>query len=167
MTEGKNSIPDNVAFLKTKADKIPTAMLTTYTANKGFHSRPMGTAEIDAQGNIWFFTNELSAKVNETSIDDKVSVTYADSALHTYLSIKGKAMLVDDKAKMKTLWNPFIHAFFPKGLDDPNLTLLKIETTELEYWESSTSKIVLFFNILKSNLLGEVFDEGQHGTLKL
>lgn len=158
---------DHVHFLKGKVDNIRTAMLTTFTTIKGFHARPMGTADIDADGNIWFFTNEYSAKAKEISVDNKVGVTYADSGTNTYLSIKGTAVLVDDREKMKTLWNPFISAFFPDGINDPKLILLKVETTDLEYWDSSSSKIVVLFNMLKANLLGKQYDEGEHGKVKL
>jgi general stress protein 26 len=158
---------EHVHFLKGKVDNIRTAMLTTFTAAKGFHARPMGTADIDADGNIWFFTNEYSAKAKEISMDNKVGVTYADAGTNTYLSIKGSAILVDDREKMKALWNPFISAFFPDGINDPKLVLLKVETTDLEYWDSNSSKIVVLFNMLKANLLGKQYDEGEHGKVKL
>jgi general stress protein 26 len=158
---------ENIHFLKEKANNIRTAMLTTFTAAHGFHSRPMGTADIDEHGDIWFFTNEYSPKAKEISADNKVSLTYADSGTSTYLSIKGKASLIDDKDKMKALWNPFIQAFFPDGINDPKLILLKVETTDMEYWDSSSSKIVVLFNMLKANLLGKQYDEGEHGKLKL
>jgi len=158
---------EHVQFLKQKVDNIRTAMLTTFTQAKGFHCRPMGTADVDANGDIWFFTNEYSSKAKEVSIDNKVNITYADSGTNTYLSIKGKAQLIDDKEKMKALWNPFVSAFFPDGIDDPKLILLKVETSDMEYWDSSSSKIVVLFNMLKANLLGKQYDEGEHGKLKL
>jgi len=158
---------EHVHFLKQRVDNIRTAMLTTFTPSKGFHCRPMGTAEIDTNGDLWFFTNEYSAKAKEISADNKVNVTYSDSGTNTYLSIKGHAHLVDDKEKMRALWNPYIQAFFPDGLGDPKLILLKVETSDMEYWDSSSSKIVVLFNMLKANLLGKQYDEGEHGKLKL
>jgi general stress protein 26 len=162
----KGSHHDNVKVLSNKVGKIKTAMLTTYTSEEGFHSRPIGTAEVDADGNLWFFTNEFSEDDKEISIDDKVSVTYEDNSSRTYLSIKGKALLVDDKAKMKKLWTSYIKTFFPKGVNDPKLTLLKVETSDLEYWETSSIKIVILFDMLKINVLGEPFDEGAHGKIQ-
>jgi general stress protein 26 len=157
----------NAGILRSKVEKIKTAMLTTFTFDGGFYSRPMGTAEVDADGNIWFYTNEFSDKVEGISVDNMVSLTYSDKDNNTYLSIKGKACLVDDWTKMEELWNPFVNTFFPQGLDDPKITLLKVETTELEYWESSSSKIVVLFNIIKANLLGEEYIEGEHRKLAL
>jgi general stress protein 26 len=158
---------EHVHFLKQKVNNIRTAMLTTFTKTRGFHCRPMGTAEIDRNGDIWFFTNEYSAKAKEISADNKVNVTYSDSGTNTYLSIKGHAHLIEDKEKMKQLWNPYIQAFFPDGLGDPKLILLKVETSDLEYWDSGSSKIVVLFNMLKANLLGKQYDEEEHGKIKL
>src|SRR6478609_5472011 len=110
---------ESLQYLQDKIKEVRTAMLTTYSEEKGFHSRPMGTADVDSEGNIWFFTNEFSPKVSEISVENTVSLTYSDPKDHTYLSIVAEAAIVDDKEKMKELWNPFIKAFFPKGLDDP------------------------------------------------
>lgn len=158
---------ESIQFLKDKATHIRTAMLTTYSSKKGLHSRPMGTADIDDNSDIWFFTNEYSEKADEISADNAVALTYADPHNHTYISITGEAELVDYKAKMKELWNPFVQAFFPEGLDDPKLTLLKITPTDAEYWDSSSSKMVVLFNMLKAVVTGKQYDEGKHGKIEL
>ncbi|HEK21262.1 MULTISPECIES: pyridoxamine 5'-phosphate oxidase family protein [unclassified Mucilaginibacter] len=158
---------EGLEYLKDKVKEIKTAMLTTYTEEKGFHSRPMGTADIDDEGNIWFFTNEYSPKVSEISMENTVSLTYSDVKNHTYLSIVATAQVVDDKEKMKELWNPFIQTFFPQGLDDPKLTLLKVIPNDAEYWDSSSSRMVVLFNMLKATLTGKQYDEGKHGKVAL
>jgi general stress protein 26 len=158
---------ESLQYLRDKVKEVKTAMLTTYSEDKGFHSRPMGTADIDDDGNIWFFTDEFSTKANEISIENTVSLTYADTHNHTYLSINGDAELVDDREKMKALWNPFVKAFFPKGVDDPKLILLKITPADAEYWDSSSSSMVVLFNILKAAVTGTQYDEGKHGKITL
>lgn len=158
---------ESLKYLQDKVNEVKTAMLTTYNAEKGFSSRPMGTADIDNEGNIWFFTNEYSPKASEISVENTVSLTYSDVKDHTYLSIVAEASLVDDKAKMKELWNPFIEAFFPQGIDDPKLTLLKVVPTDAEYWDSSSSSMVVLFNMLKARLTGKQYDEGKHGKIDL
>ena len=157
---------ESIRFLKEKVEHIRTAMLTTYTKD-GFHSRPMGTAQIDNDENIWFFTNEYSGKAKEISTENAVSVTYTDVHHHTYISILGNAELVEDKDKMKELWNPFVKAFFPKGLEDPQLVLLKVAMTDAEYWDSSSSSIVVLFNMLKAAVTSTEYDEGHHGKIDL
>lgn len=158
---------ESLKYLQDKIKEVRTAMLTTYNQEKGFSSRPMGTADVDADGNIWFFTNEYSEKASEISVENRVSLTYSDPKDHTYLSILGDAQLVDDRKKMEELWNPFIKAFFPKGLDDPKITLIKITPTDAEYWDSSSSSMVVLFNMLKAVVSGKQYDEGKHGKIDL
>lgn len=157
---------ETIGYLRDKIDSIRSAMLTTYTLEKGFHSRPMGTADVDTNGDIWFFTNEYSSKVNEISHDNKVLLTYTSKEDNFYLSIKGIASVVDNRERMKDLWNPFIEAYFPAGIDDPKLTLLKVDTTEAEYWESSSSKIVLLYQFVKSAITGKP-STGTHDVVEL
>jgi len=158
---------DPIKFLKDKVEDVRIAMLVTVNQNHEIHSRPMGTADLDKEGNIWFFTNEYSSKVDEISHENKVVVTYSNPNNNTYLSIKGTASLVDDREKMKQLWNPIIKAFFPDGLDDPKLTLLKVDTEEAEYWDSNSSKMVVAFQMLKAAITGERYDQGDHGKIEL
>ncbi|WP_299291477.1 pyridoxamine 5'-phosphate oxidase family protein [uncultured Mucilaginibacter sp.] len=158
---------DQIKFLKDKIEDVRIAMLVTVNQNHEIHARPMGTAKVDDEGNIWFFTNEYSSKVDEVSHENKVVVTYSNPSNNTYLSIKGTASLVDDKEKMKELWNPIIKAFFPDGIDDPKLTLLKVDTQEAEYWDSNSSKMVVGFQMLKAIVTGGRYDQGDHGKIQL
>jgi general stress protein 26 len=158
---------ESLKYFRDEINEVKTAMLTTYNPDKGFSSRPMGTADVDDEGNIWFFTSEHSEKASEISVENTISLTYSDPKNHTYLSIMGEAEFVDDKAKMKELWNPFVKAFFPEGLNDPKLILLKIIPTDAEYWDSSSSSMVVLFNMLKAVVSGKRYDEGKHGKIAL
>lgn len=158
---------EDIDYLRGKIDGIRTGMLTTYSLTEGFHSRPMGTAQLDPQGNLWFFTNELSTKVAEISHENKVSVTYSDTKDNVYLSLNGIAETVDDKLKMQELWNPFVGVYFPKGLDDPKLTLLKVDLTSAEYWDSSEGKIVVLFKLALAKITGKKPDLGKHDEVEL
>ncbi len=157
---------ETIGFMRDKIDSIRTGMFTTFTTEKGFQSRPMGTAEVDAEGNIWFFTNEYSSKVDEISHENKVSLTYADKETSFWMSIKGVAGLVDDRDRMRSLWNPFVEAYFPAGVDDPKLILLKVDPTEVEYWEGSTGKVAMVLNMVKSAITGKP-STGTHEVVDL
>ncbi len=163
----EQSKSEQVKYLKDKIEDVRVAMLVTVNAKHEIHSRPMGTAHVDEDGNIWFFTNEYSSKVDEISHENKVVVTYANSNNSTYLCIKGTAELVDDRAKMEEYWNPIIKAFFPAGIDDPKLTLMKIDTEEAEYWDSNSSKMVVAFQMLKAAVTGKPYGKDDHGKIEL
>lgn len=146
---------------------VNIAMLTTMHDNDELHSRPMATADVDDEGNLWFFTDEFSSKVNEIAVDKHVNVTYADKGENLYLSISGKAILVDDRDKMKALYTPVIKAWFPDGIDDPRLGLLKITPHHSEYWDSSSNKMVTLYRIAKAIITKDGEDIGEHGKLDI
>jgi hypothetical protein len=60
----------------------------------------------------------------------------ARDALRRHVSLSGRATLVRDAAKASELWSPLYREWFPKGLEDPELALLRIEVTRAEYWDS-------------------------------
>lgn len=158
---------ENIEKLRGMIDKIKTCMLTTYDTHQEFHSRPMGTAQVDVEGNIWFFTNEFSPKVAEISLENKVSLTYADTSNHVYIAVNGTAYVVEDREKMKELWNPYVEIFFPDGIDDPALSLLRIDTESAEYWDGSASKIALIFKMIKAAVTGKKYEAGDHEKVDL
>ncbi len=158
---------ESISKLKELIKDVKIAMLTTFSEQDSLHSRPMGTQEMDDEGNLWFFTNEFSPKVKEISKNNEVSVTYAHPGNNTYVSILGDASVIEDRAKIEEMWNPVLKAWFPKGLEDPDLALLKIDVTDAEYWDGSSNKMVVLFNMVKAAVTGQTYNEGDHSRLKL
>ncbi len=81
--------------------------------------------------------------------------------------MSGDAEVVNDRAKMEELWSEMCKAWFPKGLDDPDLCLLKVEVNTAEYWESPSGKMVQVLGFLKALATGERADPSGHGEIDL
>ena len=113
------------------------AMLTTKEKDGTLRSRPMATLQLDGEGNLWFFTSRSSPKIVEAR--QQVNLCYMRTAKQDYLSVSGAAELVHDKEKMQALWSPWIQPWFPKGVDDPDLGLLKVSIMGVEYWDAPDS----------------------------
>lgn len=143
------------------------AMLTTVDQTGELRSRPMGTMSVEFDGDLWFFTKEHSPKVSEIMRDNKVNVSYCDTGSQNFVSITGDAELITDKAKMAELWTPILKAWFPDGLEDPELSLLKITVTKAEYWDAPSSKIVQMIGFAKAAVTGKPYDAGEHGKIEL
>ena len=152
--------------LRNLIDDVNIGMLVTKHEDH-LHSRPMATSDVDDEGNLWFFTNEFSGKIDQLEHDSHVCVSYSNPSKNTYIAVRGTAELVNDKAKLQDLYTPALKAWFPEGLDDPKLALLKVNTEQAEYWDSSSSKMVTFFNVLKAVVTGQKYDAGDHGKLNL
>lgn len=127
----------------------------------------MSTQEFDENGDIWFFTSDQTHKVSEIAAEERVNVAYAKPDDSTYVSISGTAHLVKDKAKMEELWSPILKVWFPDGLDDPTLSLLKIEIEKAEYWETTSGKLVQLFGFVKALATGKSAEWGENRKIDL
>jgi general stress protein 26 len=58
-----------------------------------------------------------------------------------------------------------VKAWFPDGVDDPRLILLKVTPETAEYWDGTSSKIVLAFSLLKAIVTGDQPDAGKHDKI--
>lgn len=134
---------------------IKFAMLTTAEEDGTLRSRPMATQQTEFDGSLWFFTNSNAPKVDEVQRHQKVNVSYAEPKDQKYVSISGTAELVRDRQKIEELWNPTYKAWFPKGLEDPDLGLLKVSVEQAEYWDSPSSAVVRIVGFVKSVFTGE------------
>lgn len=145
---------------------VKFCMLVTQNEQGEFHSRPMATQEVDENGVMWFFTGKSSHKVQEIGREHQVNVAYGDSSTHKYVSVSGTAELVKDPAKEKELWNPFYEAWFPGGLEDPDLALLKVQISQAEYWDVP-GKVATLLAFAKQKLTGSRGEIGDHGKLEV
>ena len=152
------------ARLRELIEEIDFCMLTTVEPDSSLHSRPMSTQEMDEEGFLWFFTSADSAKVREIRADEHVNLSYAVPKKMRFVSVSGTAQLVRDAAKVKELWNPFYKTYFPKGLDDPNLALLKVHVQETEYWDDSSNQMVKLFKLVRAMVTGTPYD-AEHGKV--
>ena len=148
------------------AEKVRICLFNTLGPKDTISSRPMGTAKIEEDGSIWFFTNEYSLKTKEISKDNEVNLGYSDPSSNTYIYVNGKAELIDDQVRKEAYWSPAIKAWFPEGVEDPNLILIKVTPNTAEYWDSSSSKMVVAFQMLKAIVTGDTPDMGEHEKIK-
>jgi general stress protein 26 len=164
--DGTNQHNDGIESLKRHISGIRFAMLTTVSDDGSLRSRPMTTQEIGEDGEIWFFTSDDSEVVLEAQREPSVNLAYSKPDSGLYVSVSGNAELIKDAAKISELWNPIVAAYFPKGQNDPNLTLLRISVTDAEVWDSP-NKVASLFNSLKAVVTGEKGDTGQHERINV
>ena len=153
----KNSIEK----IRKLTEDIDFCMLTTIDAGH-MRSRPMSTQQTEFDGDLWFFTDDNTHKIDEIAKDNRVCAAYAKPASDTYVSISGRAEVVRDPAQMEELWSPVLKAWFPDGLEDPHLCLLKVTAEQAEYWDSPSGKLVQLFGFVKAIATGEEADWGEN-----
>ena len=154
------------------ADKIRSmrfAMFTTVDQHGHLTSQPMTNQEVDADGGLWFYTSTATDLWENIAANPKVNVSFAEPADSLYVSISGTAERVVDRARIRELWNPMVAAWFPNGVDDPHVVLVRVAARTVHYWDSNANKMTQMFEMAKAAITGtrpEV-DPGEHGQIKL
>jgi general stress protein 26 len=159
---------NDLGKLRELVKDIDFCMLTTVDERGDLHSRPMSSnGDIDANGDIWFFTNASSHKVSEIEKLPKVNVSFADPDNQRYISVTGTAQLSRDQAKIDELWRPEFKMWFPKGKDDPEIALLRVNLEKAEYWDSPSSTVGYALKFVSSIVTGKRPDLGENKKLNL
>lgn len=153
--DGDATRQERMAKLRGLIEHIETAQLVTMDTDGVLRGRPMATLQLDDEAELWFFTNDYSAKVDNVLVHPEVCVTYADPTRNSYVSVSGKAELVRDPGKIRELWRPLFKAWFPKGVDDPDLALLRVDIVSAQYWDATSSKLVQLFGLIKAMATGQ------------
>ena len=135
---------------------IRFAMFTTRHGNGHLHSRPMTTqnSKSDEADTLWFFMSRSSEPVADLTADPVVNVAYADPDKDAYVSVSGRARVVDAPAKAQQLWSKLNEAWFPNGPDDPDVALVCVEITHADYWNVKESKVTQLYKMARAAVTG-------------
>lgn len=164
-----NSEKDPRKALLEIAHDFDNAMLVTHDLDGGLRARPMAVGQLNNNGELWFITGRRSGKVEEIRADDRVLVTMQGKTKQ--VSLTATARVVDDRAKLESMWKKAWDVWFPEGPRSPNAVLLRVDASEGEYWDASGVQGLQFvFEAAKAFVKGEKIDEGEagdHGKARL
>ena len=147
---------------------VDICMLTTVDERGDLHSRPMSNnRDVEFDGDLWFFTYGSSHKVDEINQIPKVNASFADTDNQLYASLTGRAEVVRDRAKIEELWKPELRAWFPEGVDTPDIALLKVTVERAEYWDGSQSIVAHAVSLVSSLVTGEPAQLGENEKIEL
>ena len=141
------------------------AMFTTTAPDGTLTSRPMAVQGADFGGDLWFFAERSSRKVQHLTADPQVNVAFASS--DSWVSLTGRASVVADDAKKRDLWNPVVEAWFPDGKDDPSIALIKVEGESAEYWDSPGGRVASALSFAKAKVTGKPYSGGENEKVDL
>jgi len=146
---------------------IQFAMLTTIRPDQSLHSCPVAMQQADAEGHLWFFALANSEEVNALRQDKHVCVSFADPDGQRYVSITGVGDLVRSEPKAKELWNPLYKSWFPEGLNNSNLLLIKVLILEAEYWYGREGRRLQVLGFAKAPIMDEGYQPSGHAVVEM
>ncbi len=145
-----------------------TAMLTTVDGAI-IRTRPMGLQgkASEFEGTLWFFTDARGHAMHDIATGARSSLIFQSDAKNAYLQLEGRASADPDRARMKELFTPIVKTWFPEGLDDPNLTLIRFDTDSGHFWDSPGGLFQVLGAFAKSMLTHTPGQGGEKGDLEL
>ncbi|WP_295544863.1 pyridoxamine 5'-phosphate oxidase family protein [uncultured Pseudacidovorax sp.] len=145
-------------------------MLTHRHGDGLLHSHPLTTQNrsVDENATLYFFIPLDGEIARHVASDPIVNVAYANPDDDSYVSVAGRAMLSSDEALKRELFNKVAEAWFPKGIEDPNLGLLAVNIEAAEYWDVTESKVTQLLKIARAAVGGKAPPSmGEHKKLDL
>ncbi|MDX1602466.1 MAG: pyridoxamine 5'-phosphate oxidase family protein [Salinimicrobium sediminis] len=152
--------------LRDMVDDIKVAMMVTGLEKRPINAVPMRTKKVDDKGNIWFVSMAHSDHNKDLQINGDIHLLYSAPDDNEFLTVYGQAEITKDKSVLKDLYSATSDNWFD-GVDDPNLTAIKVKPAEAYYWDSKTNKYVTLLKMGIGALTGENQDVGEKGKLNL
>ncbi len=157
-----------VEKLQELAESIRICLFCTdLQTNDGATARPMSVQVVDDHGNLWFFSGKDSDKNHAIKHDKQVQLYFAHPGQSSYMVVNGEAEIIVDQAQFELLWSPLVETWFKGGKDDPNLSLIKVNTSSAYYWDTDGNKMINFFKMVMSVATGTNLVAGKEGEIKV
>ncbi len=134
--------------------ELNIAMLSTRGPDGKFHSRPMAVSDAEFKGKLYFLTDVRSGKTHDLETDPETIVTFSDAKAQKYVAMRGRGTITTDKTVVRDHWTPSAKAWFPKGVEDPDIAVITVDIEDAEYWDAPSGKIVVLYAYAKAVVTG-------------
>jgi general stress protein 26 len=120
---------------------IDFTMLNTHTEGGAIGARPMSNnAEVDYNGDSYYFTTDDTLMVRDIARDPKVGLSFQGKSgmlgmRPFFVAVEGTADLVRDKAAFEEHWTSDVDRWFEQGVDTPGLVLIHVRAERLHWWD--------------------------------
>ncbi|MES2696673.1 MAG: pyridoxamine 5'-phosphate oxidase family protein [Verrucomicrobiota bacterium] len=127
---------------------------------------PMAVQDVDEAGNLWFLSGRSSQKNRHIAEDPRVQLLFANVGDSDYLSLHGVATISDSRADKEAHWTPIAKTWFTGGIDDPEVTVIKVEPSDGYYWDTEHGKMVATLKMAIGALTGKTMDDSVEGKVR-
>lgn len=131
-------------------DESPFVMLGLSGVDES-HTQPM-TAQFDDDlpNRIFFYANRDNRLIRGMSGTHNAIIAYSAKGHDLFASVHGTLVVDNDASIIDRFWSPVVAAWFEKGREDPDLTLLRFNCERAEIWKSGTGD---FLHYMASSLV--------------
>lgn len=151
--------------IKELAEGIDFNMMITNLDERPPHTQPMSTKKVDEDGKIWFLSSLKNEHLTNLKVNNDVHLLYIKPNSMEFLSVFGKADIVNDKSIFEELYQSTDDTWF-EGVDDPNLRAISVSPSVAKYWEPKSNKAVTLLKMAYGAITGNHADISKEGELK-
>jgi len=127
--------------------------------------RPMAVQDVDAVGNIWFLSARSSFQNRQISRHPQVQLLFSNPGASEFLNLHGRAFITDSQPIREKYWNPLAKTWFKKGVNDPELTVIRVQSEHGHYWDAEYGSTVMLLSIMAGALTGKPVAAGAQGEV--
>jgi len=143
---------------------VDFAMMATQLTSKPSHIIPMSTKKVDDEGYIWFLSGRDSEHNSNINKDNKIELIYSSPKSMTFMSMYAEAHISLDKKVLENLYTSADDNWF-EGIDDPNLSAIKVKPLSAHYWEPKDNKLITLIKMGVGAVTDNKQDIGESGQL--
>jgi general stress protein 26 len=134
--------------------EIPVAMVVTHDGHgQDMRARPMAAHAAEGEGAIYFLTDVDSPKASEVEGVDTVCLAFADNKSRKYVSVTGRADIINDKDRIKRIWSIYDKAFWSDE-NDPRIRIFRVTPESAQFWEGA-GMVVTALKLIAASMSGE------------
>ncbi|HEX4742133.1 MAG TPA: pyridoxamine 5'-phosphate oxidase family protein [Caulobacteraceae bacterium] len=131
------------------------------------HFQPMTAFGEPESGRIWFYTRSDSDIAVAAEGGAEAMFVFVSRDRELQASIRGELRTTLDQLHRDKFWNSTVAAWFSRGKDDPDLTMLCLDCQDTMVWISDVGGVKFAWEIARANLTGTEPRVGGKTTLDL
>jgi general stress protein 26 len=160
LTSGDADGELDLGALRNRVSKVRTVMFTSLDERGTLSSRPLTVQHVSESGDVLFVVDRGAEWVSPTI--NAANVSFVDGST-TWISVAGRAGVVDDSQLLDDLWNPVLDSYFPDGR--ASAVVLQVHSDRWEYW-TAPNQLVQLVEIAKAKVGDDRPDLGESGTIE-
>lgn len=129
---------ENVAKFASYVKSVRVCLMTKANPFGEVISRPMYTAGVDKNGDLYFFLPEDADETDGVNWINEINVLYSNQRERRHVQVKGQTVLIMDRNQKREMWNNLLEAYYPGGYY--KMKLLKMHVAEVCSWHDFHTK---------------------------
>jgi general stress protein 26 len=130
------SVENLLRLARETVNAVPTCLAITIDGNGDANARAINTSKLTDEWTVRFMTDRRTRKVAEIAQTGRLTLVYYHQAGGAYVTLVGRATIVDDVADKQAIWQPGSFKWHPGGPTDPNVVLVEFVAERIETWNT-------------------------------